>query len=248
MFFAFPVFIHALLFFIGLELAAFAKKEIAVIIVLMSAVTLISLWGARKIGKKRIHCAIPSIFSLSAFTLLYLVSSTAEKQLLIILSAALYYLGMLGIFRISKYEKDRTARGMLAAFLAAAVFFFCASAYGIYINFAVPVWGLMVSYLLATTGVSYQYLRLITENKKMARGYSAILGMIMAEIAWVISFWPFGYLTTGAIALMLYYIFWDLTQSFFLDLLSKKRVAINMIFFSLLITLVLATSRWLPAV
>jgi len=64
----------------------------------------------------------------------------------------------------------------------------------------------------------------------------------MVELIWTMNFWPFGYLTTGVIALILYYILWDLTQSFFLKLLSKKRVVANMIFFSALIVIILLSS------
>jgi hypothetical protein len=102
--------------------------------------------------------------------------------------------------------------------------------------------------MLVTILLSFQYFWLINDNKKNVLNYSLILGLIMAEIVWVLNFWPFGYLTTGVITLIFYYVFWDLATCHFLDELSQKRVIANMIFFGLLITLVLSSARWLPVV
>jgi hypothetical protein len=161
----------------------------------------------------------------------------------------MFYLYLLGAWRLKSYSGDQTAKGLIAASATATIFFFYTTVYGIYLNFLVPLWVLMILFLLATVFVSYQYFFIIKEkSRKLIWTYSLILGMIMAEIAWVINFWPFGYLTAGVISLIFYYILWDLAQSYFLNLLSRKRVVANMIFFTFLIGLILASSRWLPTV
>ncbi len=245
MFFALPVLIYSVFFFLGLELSIFEGNVFIFASIISAAV---SLWGAKKIGKKWIHLNIPFVLLFSSFALLFLIDSLVEKQVFILLSATLYYLGILGIFRLEEYEKDQTARGMIAASAIASAFFFYASTYGIYLNFLVPLWILMIAYLSATTAITYGYFRIISDKKRIVWSYSVAIGMAMAEVAWVINFWPFGYLTTGVIALMLYYVFWDIAQSYFLNLLSQKRLAANIILFFLLISAVLLTSRWLPAV
>jgi hypothetical protein len=247
MFFSFSVLVYTLFFLAGLEVSAYSEKDIIWTIVIMIVLALVTVAGVKKVGKKAGYSIILSIFAFSAVVLLFLVANMFEKQVFILLSASVYYAGMIGIYRLREYEKDQTARGMIAAALVATAFFFYASIYGIYLNFAVPIWLLMCLYLAATVAISYQYFRLISPKRKIVWIYSLIIGMAMAEIAWVINFWPFGYLTTGVIALMLYYIFWDLTQSYFLNLLSKTRVITNMVFFGLLVALVLVTSRWLPS-
>lgn len=245
MFFALPVLIYSLFFLLGLELTLPEGNAF----IFASLITVaISLWGIKKIGKKWIYLNIPFVLSLSSFALLYLIDSLFEKQIFILLSTALYYLGLLGIFRLEEYEKDQTARGMIAASSLTSAFFFYASTYGIYLNFLVPLWVLMTAYLLATVSITYAYFRIISNKKRIVWSYSIAVGMVMAEVAWIINFWPFGYLTTGVIVLMLYYVFWDLTQSYFLNLLSKKRLVANIILFSFLIGVVLFTSRWLPMV
>lgn len=245
MIFALPVLIYTLLFLVSIQLAIYRTEDIFYIFL---ASIIISLWAAKKIGKKWTSVIIPIFFPISSFILLYLIDATIEKHLFSILSALLYYIALLGILRISDYEEDQTARGMIAAAAFTVLFFFFSAVYGIYLNFFVPLWLLMLVFLLATLAVSFQYFSLVENKTKTALSYGVVLGMIMAEIAWVINFWPFGYLTTGVIVLMLYYVFWDLINSYFLNILSKKRAMANLIFFGILIALILSTSRWLPIV
>lgn len=228
-----------------MELIAYDDQHIFWLAFILVGAT---LWGIRKILKKFIFSAIPVIFALSATTMLYLIDSITQKHIFIILGSLIYYLSLLGLFRLKFAPQDQTARGMIAASVSAALFFFYSAAYGIYLNFSIPLWILMVVFLVITSLVSYEYFGIINADKKSVQNYSLILGMLMAEVAWMINFWPFGYLTTGAITLIFYYIFWDLTQSHFLDTLSQKRLIANLVFFSLIIGIILTTSRWMPIV
>jgi hypothetical protein len=248
MFFELKSFFYSLVFLLGLEAVAFKKNLIIFVVVFL---WLISVWGAKRIGKKWRLSFVTAIFSISSATLLYLIAPVLTKQIFIVLASAMYYLSLLGIWRLNSYSGDQTARGITMAASTTAIFFFYSATYGIYLNFLVPLWALMVLFLAATFIVSYQYFRIIKDrgrDRKLVYSYSIILGMIMAEIAWVINFWPFGYLTAGIISLIFYYILWDLTQSYFLNLLSKKRVVANVIFFSFMVALVLLSSKWLPVV
>ncbi len=245
MFFAISVLFYSFLFLLGLESTIFNGNVFNVSAVFF---ILFSLAGVKKIGKKWIYLNTFLVFSISSFTLLYLIDSFFEKQVFIIFSSAFYYLGLLGVYRLGGYVKDQTARGMISASSMAAIFFFYSSVYGIYVNFIVPLWILMTLYFFATIIISYQYFRIIKNESRVVWSYCTVIGLAMAEVAWIINFWPFGYLTTGVIALMLYYVFWDLTQSYFLNLLSKRRLTANLILFSILIGIVLISSRWMPAV
>jgi len=245
MFLQFKVLFYTIFFILGLEIFAFNNEAG----VYFSAIILLfSIWGSKKIGNKYSFVVIPLLFSISSLMLLYLIDSMVEKQIFILFSIFLYYLCLLGIYRLKIYSKDQTARGMIAASATATLFLFYTSFYGIYLNFPIPLWTLMAFFLVVTILTSFQYFSLIEEQKKKVLIYSIILGMVMMEITCVINFWPFGYLTTGVITLIFYYICWDLTQSYFLKILSKKRVVANVIFFSFLIILILTSSKWLPVV
>jgi hypothetical protein len=212
----------------------------------MGLVLAFSAWAGITMGKRWIFSIIPFFFALSSVGLLYLISLGSEEQVFILLSAGIYYLGLYGINRLGLYGRDQTALAMLMTTLTATVFFSFASFYGIYLNFLVPIYVLMLVYFATTFLISLAYFSLIQNTRKTVLIYSFILALIMSELIWTMNFWPFGYLTTGVIALILYYILWDLIRSHFLNILSKKRVVINLIFFFLLIAFMLTTSKWLP--
>lgn len=237
--------LFSLFFLLSLEAIIFFPSRVFWI---MGIILVFSAWTGITMGKRWIFSIILFFFTLSCVGLLYLVSLNLEEQIFIVLSSGIYYLGLYGINRLGLYAKDQTALAMLMATLTATVFFSFSSFYGIYLNFLVPIYVLMLAYFLVTFLISLAYFFLIQDNKKIALIYGLVLALIMSELIWTMNFWPFGYLTTGVIALILYYILWDLIRSHFLNILSKKRVVINLIFFFLLIVFVLTTSKWLPII
>jgi hypothetical protein len=245
MFFDLIPFFYALLFAVVAEIAAFRPSYTIFLIFILP---LLALWSAHKTTRRFLHSIIPIVFAFSSIVLMYLIAPFIEREVFLALAGFIYYLTFLGLHRLKDYSKDETARGMIAAGASAAIFLFYSGAYGFYLNYNIPIWLLMFAFLLITFSVSFQLLSLLKNERRLVFIYSLILGMIMAEVAWVINFWPFGYLTTGVISLIFYYVLWDLTQSHFLDKLSQKRVIANVVFFALLIGMILASSSWLPVV
>ncbi len=244
MIFHFYPFIFAFLFFIGMEAVGFFPFLIIPIAIFLF---FISVLGGKNLGKRWIFSVLPLFFTVSSLALLYLITGNIEKHIFIFLVFILYYLNLLGIYRLRRYNKDQTARAMVMAASAAAIFFTFASMYGFYLNFFVPLVYLMLVYLLSTLFISFQYFFIILDGDKMrAWIYSLILALAMAEISWTINFWPFGYLTAGASALVFYYVLWEIARSHLLDKISRKKIVFNLAFFSVIIILILATSRWLP--
>lgn len=245
MLFKFKPFIFSILFLIGLEFVIL-KSSFALLSLII--LFLLAFFAGRKIGKKWIFSILPSIFTVSSVALLYLISISFEKQIFVFISVLFYYLILLGAFRLGEYINDQTARGMNMAATAATIFFAFSSTYGFYLNFLVPLWILMLVYFFITILISYQYFFIIEKNSQKIWTYSLLLSLVMAELIWTMNFWPFGYLTTGVISLILYYVLWDLTQSYFLNLLSRRRVVANITFFSLVIIFVLLSAKWLPII
>ena len=245
MIFKLKLFIITLLFGLGLELILLNSSFLFPILV---ALFLLAIFTGRKLGGKWIYSNLPMLFTLSSLGTLYLISTRLEEQIFIFLACAFYYLILLGIFRLRGYKFDKTARGMIMAGTTATIFFSFSVSYGLYLNFLIPLWVLMLDYFLITILMSFQYFSIIQEDSFKVWTYSFILSLAMMEIIWAMNYWPFGYLTTGVISLILYYVLWDLIQSYFLNLLSRKRVAVNMTFFSLIIIMVLLSAKWLPVV
>lgn len=246
MFLKLRLIIFSLLFFAGLELAVFQPRYIFLMAVFLA---LAAFFEGRKSGGKWLFAILPAILSFFSVVQLYLIGLVYEQQIFILLVTGMFYLSVLSAHRLGQYGQDQTARGMNVAASTATIFFAYASIYGWYLNFLVPLYWLMLVYLIVTLFLSYQYFAIIKpDDKGKVWIYCFVLSLIMAEIIWTMNFWPFGYLTTGVIALILYYVLWDLVQSHFLNLLSKKRVIANMVFFSIMIILVLMTAKWIPVI
>lgn len=237
--------IFALVFFLGLEALVFFPEKVFWI---LSIILIFSFYIGAQIGKKWIFAIIPFFFALFSIALLYLISFWIEEQAFIFLSVLVYYLGLLGTNRLGLYAKDKTAQGMLVTASVSTIFFSYSSLYGLYLNFLVPAYFLMLAYLFVTLFVSFPYFSLINQDRKQVWLYTLILAFLMTELIWTMNFWPFGYLTTGVIGLILYYIFWDLIRSYFLHQLNKKKVITNLVFFFFLASLVLLTSKWIPLI
>lgn len=187
------------------------------------------------------------IFSLAVWSILHLIDYSLERHIFIFISSLVNYFLLFGIYRIGHRPDSRTAKGVVAMSMMAVVFLFFSATYGIYLNFEVASWWLMTFYFVNIVIITYQYFLLIAEKRKrMALIYSLVIGFSVLELGWIVNFWPFSYLTTGVILLMFYYILWDLSQNYFLNILSIKNVFINLIFFVIIASMVLYSSIWLP--
>lgn len=258
MFFHLTVFLHSLFFLLIIEIAsseAFSHfladnfDSTPKVFVFLGVLLLGYFFKvAQKIGKKIELTPIPVLMVFASFLLLYFIDAPLQRHAFSVLTAAAYYFLHLGLHRLKLYAKDKTAYAIISAAAVATIFLFYAGAYGVYLNFDLPLWFLMLVFFVVTTLVSYQYFFLIIHSPKEILKYSILLGFVMMEIAWGINFWPFGYLTTGVITLIFYYVFWDIIQAHLLEELTKKRLINDLVSSGLLITLVLLTSRWVAVV
>lgn len=190
---------------------------------------------------------IALVFYFSVWTILHLIDFNIERHIFIIISGLVDYFLLFGIYRISKKPDSKTAKGVIDMSLMAVIFLFFSSTYGVYLNFDIPSWALMTFYFFNIALISYQYFLLVgEENKKKLQVYSLVLGFGVLEMGWTINFWPFGYLTTGTVLLMFYYIIWDLSQNYLRDILSVKKVLVNLVFFVFMSIIILYSSIWLP--
>ena len=225
------------------------RAEVKYVLAITVLLLLFSLREGKTIGKRWKFSVLPVFFSLSSVALLYLIAFGYEQQVFIFLASMMHYLAVFGAYRLGEYEKDQTAMGMNMAATATTIFFAYASTYGLYLNFLVPLYVLMLVYFLITSLVSYQHFSLISsERMTIVWLYSFLLGLVMTELVWSMTFWPFGYLTTGVIAFILYHMLWDVARCSFLGRLSQKRTIFSAIFSSVLIVIILLTSKWFPVI
>jgi len=247
MIFHFAIFFWSALFLLGLEVVA--KNPIFSswqwYLVSTSTLIIVALLASRRLTRNIADGFIPILFSFASPILLSLIDRPSEQQVFIVLSAVMYYGALLGNYRLHHAPTDKTAEAFLNASAMAAMFFFYAGLYGFYLNFTFPLWGLMLLYFIGTALTSYE--TFITVDKKERRRvilYSLLLGLIMGEMAWVMSLWPFGYLTTGALGVICFFLLWDIAFDAFRDTLSLRKATMRILFFLGLILLLLISSPW----
>lgn len=189
---------------------------------------------------------IPVVLSVSSAFLLLFVNAPMERGVFVLFSSISYYILILGLYRLSRAPQDMSARAMIAMTAMVTTFFYFSVAYGLYLNFNIPLWLFMLVYGAGTFAVMYQAMLLSGASVKIASVYSLVAALSLSEIAWVVNFWPFGYLTSGVVTLMFFYVLFDLAQSNVFGTLSKRRSLAHAGMFCALLVMVLYSSRWLP--
>lgn len=247
MIFHFAILFWSITFLIGLEIVAlnpiFASWQWYLLSI--GSLTLISLVASRRLTGTISDAFIPLLLSFASPTLLSLIDNPGERQVFIVLSAVMYYGALLGNYRLHHAPTDKTAEAFLNSSAMAAMFFFYAGLYGFYLNFSFPLWGLMILYFVGTALTSYEtFITVDKKERKRVILYSALLGLIMGEMAWVMSLWPFGYLTTGALGVILFFCVWDIAFDAFRETLSLRKALTRILFFFGLILLLLTSSPW----
>lgn len=236
---------------------AIRGDKIYLMIAIAIALTLLSAHAVHIIGRRYLYLPLTILLTISAVLLFYLIDPPKLQYIFIIASMLVYYATLIGIVRMRHIGDDYLARGIYVAASMVAVFFAFTAVIGFHINFrevyhplGIPITiemsvGLLMAAFFAISAVTaYAYFYIITDNKSLAMLYSMVIGIGVAQFSWALHFWPFRYLTTGVIALMFYYILWDLAQSNFLNILSKKRVLANVVFFGIVTATLLITAQW----
>ncbi len=173
-------------------------------------VSVIALFAAYRTTRKMMSIPIPLLFSLSTPTLLFLIDSRTHQHIFVVISAIAFYSLLLGLYRLRFAPTDETALAFLHAGGMASLLLFYAATYGLYLNFDIPLWMLMITMALSTFLVTYQMLRVLVKKKQNASLLcAAFLSLVMTEASLVTSMWPFGYLTTAALLLILFFFVWD---------------------------------------
>jgi len=247
MLFHFSIFFWSVAFFFGMWVVASDDTISFWNGYLFSIVTLslFSLISAKRITKRLRNSFVPLLLSFSAPSLLSLIDAPGEKFLFSLLAASMFYVVFLALYRLRFAPTDRTARSFLSIATLASLFFFYSAAYGFYLNFSVPLSSLVAVFALGSFGAAYQTLYpILPKNRSRVALYSSVIAFSMGEISWMLSFWPFGYLTAGSAALGFFFMLWDMAGSLFLGMLSRKRTIVYLVVVLALVGLLVGTSPW----
>jgi hypothetical protein len=206
---------------------------------------LLSLAASRQLTDKWYPAFLPSVVSFSTLLLMSLIDVAFEQRIFVWVAAFLFYAALLGIYRLKIVPSDETARVLLNTAALASLFFAYAAAYGLYLNYAVPLALLMLVFFLATAIVAFQTLFWAGKDDVHEVLLTALaLGTIMGELIWMVHFWPFGYLTIGAAMLIFFYVLWRGALDLLREMVTFRRILIESTLLLILLSLLLATSPW----
>jgi len=182
---------------------------------------------------------LAAMIILLAFVYLALVDSILGLHLVAVAASLAYFLMSRRYFEYS-----------LWVYLAAFFWFF--QIYSFYMSLYLPLW-LMVCEIVAVSMVLYFSLlsKLFKQDKfkDMLKDKGALMvmvGFIIGETVWVLSFLPFNPLTISALLLIVFYVLGDFIEKHLLSKLTRKiivsRVALGLTY----CFLVLLSTQWLP--
>ncbi len=257
MFFKLQPILYSLIFVIALEVLAMRESFVVWVVVFLIIFSFFIIWP---LARKLRFLAIPFFLSLSSVSLLYFIDNAIEKQVFIFLSLVVYYFSVLGVYRLKLYRYDTTAQGMINLVTLATAFFWFASNVSWFLNFKIQNWVLILtffgsSFLISLPSFYVATIRKENEDGKKEEGLmknnqgavfflTLALSVVMSQWAWGITFWPFGYLTTGVATLIVFYVFWDAIRSYLKRDFTSKRLLANIFLSLLLLAGVLMTTEW----
>lgn len=247
MFFHLGIALWSSVFFLGMQFVAAREYGSSWFGYVLSTLFLafISLLSAQKITRRIRNGFIPLLLSFSAPSVLALVDDPQEKTAFSVLAALMYYVAFLALYRLRHAPKDKTAAALLSIAMLASLFFFYSAAFGFYLNFSVPLSSLVLAFSLGSFGAAFQTLSSVLHGDRgRVAIYSSVIAFGVGEVSWIISFWPFGYLVAGVVSLMSFFILWDMANSLFSGVISRKRTVWYALLFLVLIGLLLSTSPW----
>ncbi len=211
----------------------------------ISVFVMLSMVASRKLTEKWYPAFLPSVVSFSTLLLLSLIDVVFEQRVFVWVATGLFYAALLGIYRLKLSPGDETARALLNTAAFASLFFTYAAAYGLYLNYTVPLALLMFVFFLATAIIAFQTLFWAGHDDFLEVLLTVLaLGTILGELIWVIHFWPVGYLTVGASMLIFFYLLWHLAFDFFRGTVNGKKIFIETGILLILLALLLVTSPW----
>jgi hypothetical protein len=248
--------IYSIIFLLSLETVVLKENWMENIAWILILLTILIVWP---LTRKPRFIALPLFLSLGALALLSLIDHIIERHIFIFLTSGIYYLTLLGGYRLRFYSSDQTALGMINLATLYTAFMWFTAGLGFYLNYQVQYW--MIVLFIGT--VFLIALPSFCTNAKDAhdrfkkKGLSSlktkfigiiflnlILAFLMSQLFWGILFWPFGYLTLGGSALIIFYEFWDAVRLFVRDELTAKKLVVNMVVGLFLLVGILLTAQW----
>lgn len=210
------------------------------------SLVILSVIAARRLTGHWHTAYLPSTLAFSVPFLLSLIDRGVETRIFIIAASGLYYLALLGVYRLHQAPQDKTARAMLNLAALASLFFVFAATYGLYLNYEVPLVLLLGSFFVSSFVVAFQTFFVATYPKDTRSSllFAFVVGLLVTELMWVMHFWPFGYVTVGTSMLVFFFLLWKIGSDFLQHEVGFKELVIQSGILLILLGLLLFSANW----
>ena len=75
--------------------------------------------------------------------------------------------------------------------------------------------------------------------------FSLIVGIVISELYWLMTKFPFNFLTSGFVVFLVYYAIWDISIRYFASSLTKRSVYAILLFLFVILATIFITARFL---
>lgn len=190
---------------------------------------------------------LPILFFAGSAVLSFFISEGIFLQVYIGISSLIYYLIILGIYRINANAQDETAQKINFITSFTVVFIWAASLFAIYLNRNIDFWIISLALYAIVVVATHQLLK--TANFKKGKAdrywlYSFTIAYCLAIMSWGVLFLPFGYLTLSVLLLVVYFMLVNYLARSLKGTFSKMAFAIDLFIFLISASVVLFSTRW----
>lgn len=230
---------------------------------------LISISSAFWITRYRFLPIVPIVlFTTGAVLFLITLGENSFQQLYIATSSLIFALALVSLYRFfiqqEKWTRDEKMKpkaldsgfNLNQVIILISIFLISSGAYGLYIDLDLPLWQILLA-IFITIFFSTLYLARINFLKSKAcelyldsarnktfNFYSFLSGLIIVELVWAMSFWPANHLTIGAMILLIYYFCWSILRDYLRNMLLRKTIIFNLLFFIIFLGITFFTGNW----
>lgn len=181
------------------------------------------------------HLMLPVIFLIASGSVFTIINSSTLRLVFLVAIAVTFYFLEIKLGRESHFLQNVYLLSVFALFLSL-------SAFGFYFN--VRVWLIvpmvfLMTYLLAIQGFAGFSL----PSKKY---FHLLIALVVAEVAWGLSFWPTHFFVNAVIIFCFFYILWLFSFSAFFGKLTRQKVYWQLTLVTIVLALTLATAAWRP--
>lgn len=148
-------------------------------------------------------------------------------------------------------KRYAVAKNLILDLLFITAFIWYADAFIIYSNLGYPFYITLLLIFFITFFLSSFILRICSKSEKseLSRELSLCAwtsGLVIAQVSWVVGFWPFGYLTASFIITIIYYTIMSILKEYLFGTIEKKGIMGELMFAILMILLIFNYTKWLP--